>query len=154
VVAPPSPARFRNAIGEAMRLSTLVNQYVNDQAPWALVKTDRERAGTVLYVCLRAVDNLKTILAPFLPFTSQVVHELLGYDGWIAGPLEFQEAVEDDGSTHEVLTGDYETWVGRWAPSELPPGQKLREPRPLYRKLEPSLVDEELQRMQAAATAA
>jgi methionyl-tRNA synthetase len=147
-------ARFRNAIGEAMRLSTLVNQYVNDQAPWALVKTDRERAGTVLYVCLRAVDNLKTILAPFLPFTSQVVHELLGYDGWIAGPLEFQEAVEDDGSTHEVLTGDYETWVGRWAPSELPPGQKLREPRPLYRKLEPSLVDEELQRMQAAATAA
>jgi methionyl-tRNA synthetase len=147
-------ARFRSGIAEAMRLSTLVNQYVNEQEPWALVKTDRERAGTVIYVCLRAVDNLKTILTPFLPFSSQVVHELLGFEGWIAGPLEFRAASEDDGSTHEVLTGDYDSWVGRWAPSELPPGQRLREPRPLYRKLDPSIVDDELQRMQAAASAA
>ena len=28
-----------------------------------------------------------------------------------------------------VLTGDYETWVGSWEPSALPPGQKLQQPR-------------------------
>ena len=39
------------------------------------------RAATVLFVALRAVDSLKTIFTPFLPHTSQVVHELLGYDG-------------------------------------------------------------------------
>ena len=138
-------ARFRNAIGEAMRLSALVNQYISEQAPWALVKVDRERAATVTYVALRAVDSLKTLFAPFLPFTSQRVHELLGYEGWIAAPLEFREVREDDGSTHEVLTGDYETWVGSWSPSELPPGQTLREPTPLYRKLE----QEEPERMRA-----
>ena len=140
-------ARFRAAIGEIMRASTLANQYVADQAPWALVKTDRERAATVLYVALRSVDSLKTLFAPFLPFTSQTVHELLGYDGWLAGPLEFRAFTEEDGATHEVLTGDYGTWVGAWAPSELQPGQALQEPRPLFRKLPPETVEEELARL-------
>ena len=39
-----------------MRLSSLANQYVDEQEPWALVKTDRDRAATVLFVALRAVD--------------------------------------------------------------------------------------------------
>jgi methionyl-tRNA synthetase len=127
-----------------MRASTLANQYVAEQAPWTLVKTDRERAATVLYVALRCVDSLKTLLAPFLPFTSQTVHELLGYDGSLAGPLEFREATEEDGAAHVVLTGDYASWIGSWAPSELPPGQVLREPRPLFRKLPPETAAEEL----------
>jgi methionyl-tRNA synthetase len=129
-------ARFRAALGECMATSALANQYLSDQAPWALVKTDRERAGTVLYVALSAVDSLKTLFTPFLPFSSQALHELLGYEGWIAGPLERRTVEEDDGSTHEILTGDYASWVGSWAPSELPAGQPLREPRTLFRKLD------------------
>ncbi|MFN2467886.1 MAG: methionine--tRNA ligase [Gaiellaceae bacterium] len=144
-------ARFRAALAEAMRLASLVNVYASEQAPWATIKTDRERAGTVLYVCLRCIDNLRVILTPFLPFTSQVLHELLGHEGHIAGPLEFRTEIEEDGSTHEVLTGDYERWVGAWAPTELPVGRPLPEPRPLFRKLDPGLVDEELERMRAHA---
>jgi methionyl-tRNA synthetase len=141
--------RFRAAIGDAMRLASTVNQYISDQAPWALVKTDQERAGTVLYISLRAVDSLKTVFTPFLPHTSQQLHELLGYDGLLAGPVEFRE-VEDDGQTHEILTGDYTGWVGGWEPSDLQPGQALREPKPLFRKLDESIVDEELARMRDA----
>jgi len=129
-------ARFRAALGECMATSALANQYLSDQAPWALVKTDRERAATALYVALHVVDSLKTLFTPFLPFSSQALHELLGYEGWIAGPLERRSVEESDGSTHEILTGDYASWVGSWAPSELPPGQTLREPRPLFRKLD------------------
>jgi methionyl-tRNA synthetase len=140
-------ARFKAALGEVMALSTRVNRYVNEQEPWTLVSSDRDRAATVLHVCLRCIDSLKTMFAPFLPFSSQAVHGLLGHEGWLAGPLEFREVTEDDGSTHEVLTGDYEHWVGRWEPQELPVGQKLREPRPLFRKLDPTLVDEELSLM-------
>jgi methionyl-tRNA synthetase len=139
-------ARFKAAIGEAMRLSSEVNQYLNDQAPWALVESDRDRAATVLNVCLRCVDDLKTIFAPFLPFTSQRVHELLGHEGHLAGPLEFEE-VDEDGEVHTVLTGDYASWVGRWARGDLPAGQELREPRPLFTKLDPGVADEELARM-------
>jgi methionyl-tRNA synthetase len=139
--------RFRAALGEAMRLSSEVNQYLSEQAPWALVKTDRERAGTVLYVALRAVDSLKVLFTPFLPHSSQALHELLGYDGWLAGPLEFRSVEEDGGRMHDVLTGDYGEWSGRWQPSELPPGQQLREPRPLFKKLDESIVDDELGRV-------
>ncbi|HEY7017454.1 MAG TPA: methionine--tRNA ligase, partial [Gaiellaceae bacterium] len=130
-------SRFRAAIAEAMRVSTLANQYVADQAPWAVIKEDRERAATILFVALRCVDSLKVLLTPFLPFTSQALHELLGYDGQLAGPLSFLEVTEDDGQTHEVLTGDYASWVGSWEPSELASGQQLLEPRPLFRKLDP-----------------
>jgi methionyl-tRNA synthetase len=146
-------ARFKAALGEAMQLARRVNQYVNDEAPWALVKDDPERAATVLYTCLRAVDSLKTLFAPFLPFSSQQVHELLGHDGYLAGPLELRE-VEEEGDRHVVLTGDYGSWVGAWTPSTLAPGQTLREPAPLFRKLDEGVVEEELERMRQASAAA
>src|SRR5262249_7074746 len=69
-------ARFRAALAEAMGLASQVNQYLSEQEPWKVIKTDRERAATVLYVALRCVDNLKTLLTPFLPFTCQRLHEL------------------------------------------------------------------------------
>ena len=145
-------ARFKAALSEAMRLAALANQYTSEQEPWALIKTDPERAATVLYVALRAVDSLKVLLTPFLPFSSQALHELLGYDGYLAGPLEFREIEEEGGERHVVLTADYSSWVGRWEPSALAPGQALREPRPLFRKLDPEqVVADELARMEAAA---
>ena len=134
--------RFKAALAEAMRISSLANQYVADQEPWTLVKTDRDRAATVLYVALQCVDSLKTLLAPFLPFTSQVVHELLGHDGVLAGVPEIR-SLED----HNILTGDYASWVGTWAPSALEPGRRLREPMPLFRKLPPETAAEELARL-------
>ena len=143
-------AKFKAALAEAMRLSSVGNQYVDHQAPWAVIKTDRDRAATILHVALRVVDTLKVMFTPFLPFTSQKLHELLGYEGWLAGPLEFREVEEEDGAKHTILAGDYANWVGRWQPSELPPGQKLREAEPLFKKLDPGIVDDELARLDAA----
>ena len=89
-----------------------------------------------------------------------------GRDGW-SSPHTIVEIVNDDMPflvdsvtasindggrevrlvIHPILTGDYESWVCAWAPNELPPGQQLREPRPLFKKLESSVVEEELARM-------
>jgi methionyl-tRNA synthetase len=100
------------------------------------------------------VDSLKTLFTPFIPFSSQHLHELLGYEGFLSGPLEFRE-IDEDGQTHVVLTGDYESWVGSWEPSELPPGRKLREPQPLFKKLDAEqVVEGELARLEQAAEAA
>jgi methionyl-tRNA synthetase len=80
---------------------------------------------------------------------------LLGYDAYLAGPIEIREHTEAGERSHEVLTGDYQSWVGQWGPGSLPPGQPLREPRPLFRKLDPAVVvSEELARMEAAAALA
>jgi len=145
-------ARFKAGLAEAMRLASRVNQYLSDQAPWAVIKTDTERAGTILYVALRCIHHLRVLFAPFLPFSSQVLHELLGHDGYLAGPLELREVEEDGEPPHTVLTGDYAGWTGRWAPGDLPIGQELREPRPLFKKLDPeTVVSEELARMERAA---
>jgi methionyl-tRNA synthetase len=143
-------ARFKAALGEAMALAGQVNQYLSEQEPWKVIKADRERAGTVLYVALRCVDNLKILFAPFLPFTSQRLHELLGYEGAIAAPLEFREFNEEGYGSHRVLTGDHDKQYARWQPQTLPVGQKLPEPKALFKKLEEKIVAEELARMEGA----
>jgi methionyl-tRNA synthetase len=129
-------SRFKAALAEALRASTLANQYVSEQAPWSAIKDKRERAATILSVALRCVDSLKVLFTPFLPFSSQTLHRLLGYDDVIAGELEIRE-VEDEQETHAILTGDYAHWRRGWGPSEPPAGQKLREPAPLFKKLDP-----------------
>jgi methionyl-tRNA synthetase len=142
-------ARFRAALQESLHLSALVNQYLTENEPWKLIATDKERAGTVLYVALRCVDALKVMFAPFLPFSSQKLHEYLGYDGLIAGAPERRTVREADGSTHDVLTGDYTRWTGSWAPPRLPVGQTLRGPEPLFKKLDPEVVvADELRRIE------
>ena len=70
-----------------MALAQEANAYLNETEPWKTAKTDLERTGTSLYVALCAINALKVALYPFLPFSSQRIHEYLGYDG----------AVEDAG---------------------------------------------------------
>jgi methionyl-tRNA synthetase len=123
-------ARFQNALKHAMTIAGRVNVYLGTEQPWQTIKVDRERAGTVLYVALRCVDNLKTMLAPFLPFSSQRLHEMLGYEDVIAP----QPKVVDVG-THRVITGKYDE-SDRWQPSQLEPGRKLPAPEPLFKRLD------------------
>jgi methionyl-tRNA synthetase len=130
-------SRFKAALAEAMRASTLANQYVSDQAPWSTIKTDRGRAATVLHVAVRCVDSLKVLFTPFLPFASQRVHELLGYDDVLAGPLEFRDVSGENDDPHTILTGRYGEWRRGWGPTDLAEGQRLREPAPLFKKLDP-----------------
>jgi methionyl-tRNA synthetase len=61
--------KFRAALGEALALAREANVYLDRKAPWFQIKEDRQAAATTVYVILRAVDNLKTILAPILPHT-------------------------------------------------------------------------------------
>ena len=130
-------SRFKASLAEAMGASTLANQYISEQAPWSVIKSNRDRAATVLNVALRCVDSLKMLFTPFLPFSSQKLHELLGYDDVVAGPLEFRDVAEEGGVSHTILTGDYGDWRRGWGPTDLPAGQRLREPVPLFKKLDP-----------------
>ncbi|TMB87677.1 MAG: methionine--tRNA ligase, partial [Chloroflexi bacterium] len=135
-----SKARFQLALKVALALAAKVNVYLGTEQPWHTIKTDRGRAGTVLYVALRCVDNLKTMLTPFLPFSSQRLHEMLGYTDLIA-PQPVVREFSEDGVVHRVLTGEYP--VGdRWLPSELAPGHPLPQPQALFKRLD-DVVDAE-----------
>jgi methionyl-tRNA synthetase len=138
--------RLRDALSETMALAREVNGYL-DRAPWfKVIKEDRTQAATTIYTALRCINGLKTLFAPFLPFTSQRVHEYLGYDGALFGEQVIQTFDESERS-HAALTYDASQASGRWEPGDLPVGQRLRDPEPLFRKLEPELIDEERARL-------
>jgi methionyl-tRNA synthetase len=139
--------KFRAALSEAMELAREANGYLDRKAPWFQIKEDRAGAATTVYVILRTVDTLKMILAPFLPHTCQKLHEYLGHEGQLFGTqkvVEYQERTR----SHRALTYNPDGAVGTWAPSALPPGQALREPAPLFKKLEESVVEEEYARLE------
>ena len=66
--------KFRAALGEALALAREANGYLDRKAPRFQIKEDRQAAATSVYVILRVVDNLKTILAPILPHTPMLAH--------------------------------------------------------------------------------
>ena len=86
--------RLRAAIGEAMKLATAVNQYLDQTSPWSEVKKDKAEAAKTIYTVLRAIDLLKVIFAPFLPFTSEKLHYFLGYDTPLFGEQYIEKEVE------------------------------------------------------------
>ena len=136
--------KLRDALQEAMALVREANAYLDRREPWKTIKHNPTDAARSVYTILRVIDNLKTLLAPFLPFSSQKVHEYLGYDGQIFGDLVIRE-VEEETRAHNVLFYDGSNAIGRWEASQLPAGQALRQPAPLYTKLDPEIVKQEQQ---------
>ena len=134
--------KLREALSTAMGLAREVNGYLNRREPWKTIKEDRDDAARVVYTVLRAIDNLKIMLAPFVPFSAQQVHEYLGYDGQLFGDLRI-ETYEENDRAHKALFYDGSVASGTWAKSDLQPGQALRKPKPLFTKLEPEIVEKE-----------
>ncbi len=149
-------SRQRAAITEVMRVVGEANKYLSDMAPWKLRTEDPDRMATVLHVALQAVDDCKTLLTPFLPSSSSRVHAQLGGTGIWAGMPELvpgeDRIVAGDAaeSSYGVLTGEYET-AARWESTPIEVGRPIAPPTPVFTKLDPSIVDEELARLEARA---
>jgi methionyl-tRNA synthetase len=142
-------SRFKAAITETMRTVAEANKYMSDQAPWKLRESDPERMRTVLHVVLQLVDDAKTLLTPFLPRSSEKVYRMLGgREAW-SGMPEIREVDEDDAPSYPVITGDYAA-AARWESAPLAVGTPLAVPTPLFTKLDLSVVDEELARLEQA----
>lgn len=101
---------FKEGLNAAMAVARAANRYLDEQAPWKQIKTDREAAGTTIYVMLQVISSLRILFSPYLPFSSQKLHGYLGFEG-------------DASKEH-------------WQPREVPAGTKLPTPTPLFPKLE------------------
>ena len=130
---------FKAALSEVFLLAAKVNVYFSDREPWRLVKDDRERAATVLYVCLQAISDLRILLAPFLPFSCQSLHEQLGFSGSLSA--------ESANSDSEALLELSAPGNARWGHQELLSGVPLRPAIPLFKKLAHDTAAQELQRL-------
>ena len=145
-------SRQKAAIQEAMRIVAEANGYLSHQAPWKLRDADPDRLATILHVAAQAVSDANTLLSPFLPHSAQRVHELLGGAGRLTDTPEIRQVDDlDGGPSYPVITGSYEK-ANRWARTPLVPGTPISPPKPVYRKLDASVVDEELARLEAEAS--
>jgi methionyl-tRNA synthetase len=121
VAAEIEGVHLRDGLRRVMALAGALNRYLDDAAPWKTLKTDPDRAATSLWTALQVVSNLRVLTAPYLPFSAQRLHELLG----------------EEGSVHDLP----------WAYRELPAGRSLPAPAPLFRKLEDDELAGLLQRL-------
>ncbi|MGB3829755.1 MAG: methionine--tRNA ligase [Ornithinimicrobium sp.] len=148
--------RQRAALAEAMRLVGEANAYVSSTEPFKLKGEDqRERLHTVLHVLAQAVVDLNTMLSPFLPHSSNAVHQALGGAGSFM-PMPHIEEVHDldesDRATYPIITGDYSA-MPRWEHRAVVVGAPVAKPTPIFTKLDPSVVDEERARLGLTAEA-
>ncbi len=146
VAAEMEAVHLRAALAEGMRLATEVNKYLDQTAPWMAVKTDKAAAARSIYTALKAIDSIKVLLAPFLPFTSERLHGFFGYSQPIYGK-QFIDTIEDELGIHTALRYDPDGASGRWEPSKLEPGRMLVNPQPLFKKLDASIIEEERKRL-------
>ena len=137
---------LKAGLEEAMSLARAANVYLDQKAPWFQIKEARAAAATTVYVILRVIDNLKVLLAPFLPFSSQRLHEMLGYQGQLFG-RQYTQTFTEHTRAHQALCYDASQASGRWQPSQLPPGQALRQPEALFKKLDDDTAEKELARL-------
>jgi methionyl-tRNA synthetase len=113
--------RLRDGLVQVMALAHHLNRYLDVTEPWKTLRTDPERARTALSTALQVVGALRTLTAPFLPFSAQRLHALLGDDGEVAKLP--------------------------WRLLPVPAGRRLPTPEPLFRKLEDDELDALLARL-------
>jgi methionyl-tRNA synthetase len=142
--------RNRAAVGEAMRVVQEANRYISETEPWKLT-TDRDRLGTVLHTAAQVITDANTMLAPFLPFAAQSVHETLGGTGTFAPQPRIDEVtdLDDDSRRYPVITGDYAVGA-RWASVPVVPGTPVAKPTPVFTKLDDAIVEQEIARAEQA----
>ena len=139
--------QVKAALQETMRIVAAANAYLSTMEPWKL-KEDLARRDTVLHVALQLIDDAKTLLTPFLPHSSQQVFEALGGTGAWSGMPELREVEDlDGGPSYPVLMGDYASAQAVWESRPIVPGTTIDPPTPLFTKLDPSVIEEELARL-------
>jgi methionyl-tRNA synthetase len=101
---------FKEALREVMALAQYGNRLLDERAPWRQIRDNREECAATIAGLLNLINGLKTLTYPFLPFSAERLHTLLGYPDELPGH--------------------------GWKPERLAAGTLLPAPQPLFTKLE------------------
>ena len=103
---------LQSAANTLIGISRIGNQYLNTKEPWNLMKTDKEKAGTIFYVAAQVVKAIAVVSEPFMPQTAQQLWQT----------LNLPESV------------DKSSWSDALKPIEA--GHKIAKPTPLFHKID------------------
>lgn len=115
--------KFRDAQKEAMNLARIGNKYIADSEPWKVIKTDPERVKTVIFISLQLTANLSIAFEPFLPFSSKKLREMICLDSF--------------------------KWEELGSMNLLAAGKQLGEPALLFEKIEDSVIQVQIDKLEA-----
>ena len=157
--------KFREALKEAMNIARLGNKYLTDTEPWKVAKTDMDRTASILNVSLQICADLAVAFEPFLPFSAQKLREILNI-GMNAGS-DYRKGEEgtcgvniykegESAALHTVSAGTAAvpafdvtlSWNDLGNSSILPAGHQLGEAVLLFSKIEDTVVDAQIQRLE------
>ncbi|MCU0381474.1 MAG: methionine--tRNA ligase [Chitinophagaceae bacterium] len=125
--------RFREALYEVIDLARQGNRYMQEKEPWILAKTLAENPGNqkgidnCLHICLQLTANLAILANPFLPFTAKKMCYMMKV---VDKMLDWENA----GKTKLLSVG-----------------YSLREPQLLFRKIEDTEIEAQVQKLKANA---
>ena len=158
--------KFREALKEAMNIARIGNKYLTDTEPWKVAKTDMDRTASILNVSLQICADLAVVFEPFLPFSAEKLRNILnvglnagldhraGEEG-TCGENIFKP--EESAALHTVSSparteaagGVILSWDDLGSVSILPEGHQLGEPVLLFSKIEDSVVEAQVTRLEA-----
>lgn len=160
--------KFREALKEAMNIARLGNKYLTDTEPWKVAKTDMDRTASILNVSLQICADLAIVFEPFLPFSAGKLRDILNV-GLVAG-MDHRcgeegtcgENVFKPGegaalhtvSCHSGQAGAEQksvpvlSWEDLGRESVLPAGHQLGEAVLLFSKIEDSVVEAQVKRLE------
>ena len=115
--------RFREGLAEMMELARMGNKYLADTEPWKLIKTDKDRVGTILNIALQIVANLSIVGEPFIPFSAEKLRGFIGLE-----QLNWAEAGRED---------------------LLAAGHQLEKAQLLFEKIEDKTIQEQIDKLES-----
>ena len=115
--------RFREALHEAMGVARLGNKYMTEQEPWKVQKTNPERTAVILHHCIQVAGICSVVLEPFIPRTAKKIQGAFGVEN--------------------------ATWSSA-AADMIPAGRTLNPLPILFEKVEESVVQAQLEKLQAS----
>ncbi len=118
--------RFRDALKEYMQLARLGNKYLADREPWKVIKSDKERVASIVYVSLQLAAALSVLGRPFLPFAAKKMTQML--------------------QLPEIHWADLSTEL-------LPSGHKLGKAELLFERIEDTAIEAQIERLRKNAEA-
>ena len=154
---------FREALKEAMNIARIGNKYISDMEPWKVAKTDMDRTASILYTCLQICADLAIAFEPFTPFSAEKLRAILrvGLDagtdhraGEGTPTVNFYKPGEGKALHTGVIPSEAKesivlSWPMLGTPELLPCGHALGESVLLFQKIEDSVVDAQIARLEA-----
>jgi len=154
--------RFREALKDAMSIARVGNKYISDSEPWKVAKTDLDRTGTILNVCLQICADLAIAFEPFTPFAAERLRKMLkvglnaGFDHRVGEQVTVNTFKEGEAAalhTNSVEGGqsfsNVLTWNDLGRNDILPAGHEIGEAELLFAKIDDAPIQAQIDRLEA-----